>query len=254
MEKKLRALEAKWRSRKTGGTPSRVSPWIRAAHNVQYFACNVGYPADDLPVVVEIGINYTQDRNKIPDQIAPASAPRPSVADQVKIDFEKDCINHCIEHRAAWDASCLVGQATNFKRLLAPEGPEGTGQGKIRTGNFHLVMTNLSPWITKYSWNTSLPAPVGAELLVHPPHSASAPCATPFGHLDDLFAVLGNEVFLWIGHGLDSVPDHFRMFLAKHRIADWILIANTASGCRPYLAGTEVKFARKKAGEAGIKE
>lgn len=217
----LRTLENGWRNKTTGTIPSA---WIRSAHNVQYFACRKRANDPDLPVVVDVGINYTQGTQTIPDQTALPSALRPAVEDNVPIIAEQTCIRHCNSNRAAWAKSKLVGPKTNLIPLIAPNG----------IADFHLVMTNLSPWITTHSWESQLCADssgIGAHLLAHPPHGLST-VGSPFEHLDDLKTHL-EEVALWIGHGRATVPSHFRIFVEKHRINNWLLTGNLSAQIKP---------------------
>lgn len=195
-------------------------------------------PVDnDLPIVVTLGINYTQGTNKIPDQSPSfskaARAGLPLVEDNVTSTFEQKCINSFNLNPTIWQRSCLA--SLGMRSPILP--------GK----DFHLVMTNLSPWITKDSWASDIDAAPAADLLVSPPHysRASSLPANPFDHLDDLCNTLGDNVTLWIGHGLKVVSSHFRLFTQRNRIGKWLLTANTASGCKPHItSGSTIRFKR----------
>jgi hypothetical protein len=228
----LQKLEQHWR----GGSPPTPSPTrypshslIRPTDNIQYFACSEVTTGKDLPVVVTVGINYTQGKRTIPGIM---------VADKVPREFEELCIESFNANSATWKLCCLASATMNSPILQKPG---------ASISDFHLVMTNLSPWITNDSWASDIDPAPAADLLVSPPYclgTASLP-PNPFGHLDDFYKKLGDQVTLWIGHGLEVVSSHFRLFVQKHQIDNWLLTANTASGCKPLIqSGSTIKFKR----------
>ena len=244
---KLQHLEHQWRGSSPAPSPTLYPShsWIRPTRNIQYFACSNATAGKDLPVVVTVGINYTQDPTRIPDQnphFSKAALPGfPLVEDAVSATYERYCLDHFNYNgnSAVWKQNCLASM-----RLSHPILPNGQ--------DFHLVMTNLSPWITTKSWasviyNTN-PAD-SSDLLASPPHwlRTTHPPSSPFDHLDDLWKHLKNEVVLWIGHGLVVVWPHFRLFSHNNQINDWLLTANTASGCLPIILPSKIiKFKRSK--------
>ena len=235
----LQELERKWR-----GSPPPVPSHkrhpshslIRPTHNIQYFACDNTTAKKDLPVVVTVGINYTQGKCTIPDQtphfLIAARSHLPLVEDRVGSSFEKTFIASFNRDHTVWQQSCLASMTMKSPILARPD--------------FHLVMINLSPWITNTSWGAIDAAP-GAGLLISPPHclGTSSSSSKPFDHLDDFHKMFSSEVTLWIGHGLAVVAAHFLMFVQKHHIGNWLLTANTASGCKPNKVGSKIKFERQ---------
>ena len=238
----LQNLEKKWRGNPLPSPLPKSHPShssIRLANNIQYFACSnkTSALAGSLPIVVTVGINYTQGVNKIPDELprySKAAHPGlPLVEDDVLSNYERGCIDSFNGSPDIWKQSCLA--ASNMAAPIL------SGQ------DFHLVMTNLSPWITNDSWASGIGAAPAADLLASPPHclKKSSPPPSPLDHLDDFYKQLGIKVELWIGHGLEAVSPHFRLFVNKHRIAKWLLTANTASGCKPHIqTGSTIKFKR----------
>lgn len=227
----LQELESNWR--KQSSAPSPNHSLIRSTDNIQYFACCNSTAGCDLPLVITVGINYTQGTQKIPDQSRAfskvTSQNLPLVEDKISQDhkFEKACIESFNVNPDVWKSCCLAAKTMNSPIL--------------QNQDFHLVMVNFSPWITNDSWASDINSALAADLLISPPHSSE----NPFAHLDDFYEKMRGEVQLWIGHGLDVVSSHFRLFIKKHKIQNWLLTANTSSGCKPKIeAGTYIKFKR----------
>lgn len=219
--------------------------WVRCANvgggNVQYVALRARNPDPDLPVVVDVGINYTQ---------GPWAIPGPNVTAQVGYANERRVIDHCNNYRPEWLNSCLVSpHLPNSHLVVALPAADG-----LCVTDFHLVMTNFSPWITTHSWSTMCyqSSGLGADLLMHPPYTNSN-IGWPFDHLDDLYSVLENDVALWIGHGLKTVPRLFRLFVDKHQIKAWMISANLARPVHPHVVPPNVVPPNQPPGPGYIK-
>ena len=215
---KLQDLEGLWNGNSTQPlpqTPSRA--FIEVKDNVQYFACDTGTSkCGDLPVVVAIGINYSQGKNCLPSLATRSCA---SSAPWVEDDLHtlpnnrgalESYFQNYSRNPKAWFYNCLASNTA----IRLP--------GKDA---FHLVATNLCPWITQRQWsNKGLSEPIRADILVHPP--GFSPVRPLFQHLDQLASVLGSESVVWVGHGLDAVSQLFRVFTEKHAIPNWLITQN----------------------------
>ena len=231
----LMRLEKKWSQSKC-----KAPDWVRNPDkfggNVQFFALKERKDDPELPIVIEVGINYTQRKEEIPGL---------AVAEDLNNAPERRLLEHCNEHRDAWTKSCLVSPALP-RPLMQKVVSKVDG---FAVEDFHLVMTNFSPWITKESWQSELiesrSAGIGAYLLTNPPYNAD-PLEWPFPHLDDLKTHLEGHVDLWIGHGLKAVVPLFGLFVRRHRLQNWLMCGNTASGCSPCVVDGLVRFQRPK--------
>jgi hypothetical protein len=227
---RLRQFEAAWPH------PTSAAPaWVRSASNVQYVALRERADAEsepDLDVVVDLGINYTQGKSPIPGL---------AVVDNVPYVNERKAVAHCNADRPAWLRSALVSPKLPANHLYGPAGQ----LDPYPVQDFHLVMTNFSPWITKDSWASQMcanSAGLGPELLMNPPYSPRIR-GWPFDHLDDFVSQFRDDVALWIGHGLESVPTLFRLFVDKHAMTNWMLCANLSMpGSNPTMRAGFVKF------------
>ncbi|MEQ2008468.1 MAG: hypothetical protein ABMA26_16940 [Limisphaerales bacterium] len=222
----LKGLERAWNtygSVTPGSTPPLpplAGAWVRPSNNIQYFACSDdrGNPDLDLPVVVDVGINYTQAKEWVPGY---------DIVDKDlnNIDAEKRCIAHCNQERDAWEKTCLCSTALTNPLLL-----NLSANPPVR--EFHLVATNFSPWITTHSWWSviagSFSPAIAADLLAHPPHSLRS--KDPFGHLTALHEKLQkvDASAVWIGHGLEAVAAHFRLWTGRMNIQNWMITGNLA--------------------------
>jgi len=83
---------------------------------------------------------------------------------------------------------------------------------------FHLVVTNLSPFITCYSWQKYEMAE-RANLL--------SLLGGEFPHLDELAKKLSGKVDLWVAHSLGSeVFSLFRLWQTRRLLTPWLLTSN----------------------------
>lgn len=220
----LQGLEQEWRARSSPPNPARHPSHrrIRDTHNVQYFALSDRTIGQDCPIVVSVGVNYTQGAQPIPDQIQDprhvlTSAPR--VEDRVN-EYERAYLKSCHQHRDVWVNSALCSP-------VLPPDLLTDALGEIRP--YHLVMTNLSPWITTDSWSTIAAADgqnLTADLLV----AAPAKTLREYAHIFALKKRLkaAEMPVVWIGHGKDFVWEHFRGLMRQLDLENWMLAANLA--------------------------
>lgn len=177
---------------------------------VQAFGLDKSTCERDLPVVVALGINYTQD--PVPCPRDPAGVP--AVEDNLS-----SCRQLMMKARTAHgDCAARWHQTGNASsaHLALPE-------------KFHFVMTNFCLWITTEPW-LELPVADRAGLLANNPPFAGAPTATPsWPHLAALAQALAmhTEPALWVVHGLHS--EVFGLFNACQPIlglSPWLRIPN----------------------------
>lgn len=218
LERKLLALETTWLKRSKLPLHPQFSKLIRTHDNFQYFVLADAKKANaKLPVVVLVGINYAQAAIRIPNGTTP-----PQVVDHVvNLATVTENIRAAALDAAtrpnAWRAS---GLAPEFS--LCPTLPD----------DFHLVMTNLSPFITQTRWQSQMcgdSRALGSLLLANPPYPPSHP-GWPFAHLPDLKSELDDLPVIWIGHGLEAVGPHWHQLVHFLGLKDWLLVANLFFG------------------------
>ena len=189
-----------------------------------------------------MGINYTQGTQTIPNMTPQFSVAAtaslcnglPLVEDIIAPTarlFLHKCIGSFNANASIWWDCCIAA-----KTLIPPvfSHPE-----------FHLVMTNLSPWITNNSWSAIDPA-LAADLLVSPPHLHSG--LNIYGHISDLKKSIDDQdEALWVGHNLGGeVPSTFRFICTNLLIKRWLLVAMISNGSNVVVtqAPPSVKFPR----------
>jgi hypothetical protein len=113
-----------------------------------------------------------------------------------------------------WKESALVSQREQDIPMLPKQ--------------FHLVLSNLSPWVTEKRWNSQLcntePARSG-HLLFHPPF-APKNLNWPYDHLASLQQSLSGHVFTWVGHGKYEVHARWPSLVNGLELTRWFLIGN----------------------------
>lgn len=245
LAQKLQGLEAKFRCTCTPGKPcsghalspqtctspiSFSGPHLVDAHirmppsayggNCQFFALDTTTAANahELPVVIAVGANYTQNTQQLPSQ--PPSSPLSA----------QPCIEESLTSCRTQLKNGLTAYSSKFQdwQQLAAAGINMTDLKE-----FHLVMTNFCPWVTDNAgyatsgnWD-ALSASVQAELLTNALNHQNS----GFVHLDALLSVLnGDENVYWCAHGLHSgVFPLFRMWQRSRQCQlgeRWILLNN----------------------------
>ena len=214
LEQRLITFERHWR---TLSVAARPNPRVRPKHNCQFVVLDQLTQATNkpLPVVLLVGINYTQDPTRIPDQFpAPGSIPAVTARQDLRLKGRiKSAVDHACLKLAEWRDCALAPVGGTVSKL-----PE----------DFHIVLTNLSPWITVQWWQRDMcvEAPArGSELLAHPPFKP-AHAGWPFDHLEALHRELGDSVLLWIGHGKETVVPHWHPIVQRLALKHWLLVGN----------------------------
>ena len=160
--------------------PGRKTP-------VQAFGLDQATRERDLPVVVALGINYTQYPQSCPRN--PAGAP--AVEDNLS-----SCRQYLTEARDAYrqcPARWYETENASSPNLTLPD-------------DFHLVMTNFCLWITTLRW-MKIPVADRQGLLANNHPFAGAPTTAPnWPHLLALSQSLApyRQPVLWVVHGLHS--------------------------------------------------
>jgi hypothetical protein len=188
--------------------------------------------SEPLPVVVTLGINYTQKKVQIPDQSR--CKPRhlqvpPHVEDQMG-SFKSSVaavLKSFNESSSIWKGATLCSSA-----LDAPLLQDQSGSPK----EYHLVLTNLSPWITKQGWSDiakKYGRNVTAQLLTARSLGGIAGSGGivpySFEHVKELKERLDLEKCppeVWIGHGINNVWEHFVILMEQVCIKKWMLAWN----------------------------
>lgn len=105
----------------------------------------------ELPVVVTIGINYTQGGTASETELVPYSSPRDrpgTLRDTGSCEAVAIALAAFNRNRTAWLTSSSLG---TFKSPNGAFVSSASAADKV-AGDFVLVMTNLCPFITKLSW------------------------------------------------------------------------------------------------------
>jgi hypothetical protein len=220
LENELRDLEASWRKGSTLPPPNRFA---RKVHQLQYFALDrtTATAESPLPAVVLVGTNYTQDPSKIPDQ-SPPPTPRPAVVDGVGSAVRTRLTlahGHLKANAAAWSDCALAPWSASQQ---VPPWPE----------RYHLILTNLSPWITTTMWQSVMcdgAAARGGELLAHPPYQP-ANAGWPYDHLNDLNTKLKLGESWWIGQRAGAVWPRWHSVNQQLNVRSWMLVGNLFVG------------------------
>lgn len=129
----------------------------------------------DLPLVVLVGSNYSQ-------HTTPTDFKTPSCASKLALS-----VHPWVED----DDATIKGMRTKVMNNLKADGittPDPQG--------FHLVLTNICPWITQKKWSALSPQEMIA--LTCSPVGGGSPL---FSHIDSLISKFpGPQVLAWIGH------------------------------------------------------
>jgi hypothetical protein len=196
-----------------GEPPAEAAAFVRSARSpagkprsrVQFFALDTATKQlnEPLPIVVAVGVNYTQGETEIPRDKGPNC-----VEDAVKACRRKatQALAHFQQSPAQWrPANC----ADDRSWIAVP-------------AQFHFVMTNVSPWITSEKW-TDLGVKVRRSLwndgLVR-------------RTLHRLAEELARVNPIWIFHGKQpEVFGEWPMIAASIQARRWLRTLNLA--CRP---------------------
>lgn len=205
-------LEAKIPSAPASGFPYAGN--VRTVlSSVQGFALDTITQGRDLPIIVTLGVNYSQGTQQGPRDYARGVG--------VEDPFLSPCRSNLVAamaHRASANPTWVAKGRANallksFSAIL----------------DFHLVMTNFCLWNTNSRWLKTTAAGRHSLLANNPLYAGAPSCAPNWLHLVDLASALSPEPILWVAHGLHS--EVFRLFAAPGfpiSMADWMMTPNLA--------------------------
>ena len=176
----------------------------------------------ELPVVVAVGINYTQGTEQVP---------RKSSIDVRVEQSNKSCRSNVLKgirkyevDRESWSSSGRAASRHVFVHELLTE------------ANFHFVLTNFCIWITTSKWPDNESGTDFENLLWNNglfggrQNSANFPL-----HLNAIADALRDKSVLWVAHGFhNAVPRLFSEWARSKRIENWLLMPNLAFYYRYY--------------------
>lgn len=167
----------------------------------------------DLPIVVAIGINYTQI-----EQIIPRTA---SLTVCVEDDVLK-CRRHAVVHLKDYEKN--RDKWTSLFRSPSNQ----VSLPSLDRNSFHFVLSNFCLWITNHSWQDIRPIGTRSKLLQNNPLFDGLPNpALDFKHLDALADSLRDKQVVWLAHGFHcEVPALFARWIGRRGITDWLLAPN----------------------------
>lgn len=179
----------------------------------------------ELPVVVTLGVNYTQNANPgvnpLPKKATPSYLTSPPYVEENLRAWRANAFK--VINSAFTSGSSLKAQSDEW--LAAGARSKYPASHPLEMDSFHFVMANFSPWITSNSWagtNTQ----DKADILLNPINFGSPINFGIWEHLIHLKQMLPNSA-QWIGHGKDCfVHQHFKDFVSKHQVEHWILAPN----------------------------
>jgi hypothetical protein len=147
---------------------------------------------DDLPVVIAVGINYYQFRNR--HSVCSLSA---------------DCRKWLADPRkpSTWEESGMYSNARSVCNLL-----DQRYRIDACERGFHLVITNVFPWITKLGWG-ELGLSTYCEMILLRKFGFS----DPVDNLRRLLKDLGRDVKLIIFHGVNSAVPFYAEDFERRR-------------------------------------
>jgi hypothetical protein len=175
-----------------------------------------------FPIVVAIGINYTQGGIESTGELVPyqSSKDKPgTIRGTGSYHAAVAAIAAFHRNRTAWLTAASLGPCKSPRGMFASNAEAADGV----TDGFILLMTNLSPFITKLKWQEQIkktPAACRYILDTWPNRQ----------YLDDLFCGIGTSTALWIGHssiyGTEWVWPDFLKLMARWNVKNWLLTPN----------------------------
>lgn len=213
LEQELILFEQGWRRKSVCPPPNAR---VRKTHNRQFVVLDdlTKDRAEPLPIVLLVGINYAQGVEKIPDEIIPSSTAVVAAPQDRRLKARiKSAFAHATTHWVHWQDCGLA------PRNAAPANlPD----------DFHIVLSNLSPWITVDWWQRDMCAEAparGSELLSAPPFIPGH-AGWPYDHVEDLKRVLSGSISQWVGHGITTVTPHWHPMVRHLALDNWLLVGN----------------------------
>ncbi|MGA8574336.1 MAG: hypothetical protein WB609_01455 [Candidatus Cybelea sp.] len=194
---------------------------------VQFFALDNGDRSPDpLPVICAVGINYTQGPKTNAQELVHYGGTVPSVTRPTGTRRQpRFVIAAYNRNRTAWTTTPAADPPSPLRVYGSPDATGRSGMTSIAPDAIapcHLIMTNVSPFITLMQWQEhARRTPEACKALI---------TSYAGGHLDELFDRLGNSIDLWMGHsaiaGTRWVWPHFADFVKRKSIGEWLLCGN----------------------------
>jgi hypothetical protein len=214
LHRRLKSLEAKISDRRP--TSLQLDALVRGSRSpVQAYGLSQFTKGRDLPIIVAVGINYTQGEVVCPRKQPGMVEVEDKLTNQRR--FVKKALEAYEKHKLQWAEK----QRASSSALEPPVGE-----------NFHLVMTNFCLWITNKRWFDRDVSDNDRELLLenNPLFDGKPTRGSDWPHLDQLANELSDEALLWIPHGLGggSNGPHtlFKDFCSNHHSMNWIMTPN----------------------------
>lgn len=228
LEKELKALEQEHfeRLRSQFQWTSQLAECVSGS--VQFFALNSADSSSDrLPVICAVGINYTQGPKVNAQELVHYSgeaAPLVTHASGTRLQ-PRFVIAAYNRNRNAWTSTPAVNPQSPLGVYGAMDATKLLGMAATTPAAivpFHLIMTNVSPFITLKPWQEQARrTPQACRTLVDCYSSR---------HLDAMFERLGDSIDLWMGHsaiaGTQWVWPPFADFVKRQGVKEWLLCGN----------------------------
>ncbi len=195
---------------------------------VQFFALdNADRSVAPLPVVCAVGINYTQGPKTNAEQLLHYGGKTdPFVTRPTGTRRQPRLVIAAYNrNRTTWASAAALDPPSPLHVYGAPDalsrlGVTATDPGAIEP--CHLIMTNVSPFITLNQWRDQTRRTPRACMDLINGYSVQ--------HLDGLFERLGDTIDLWMGHsaidGTRWVWPAFADFVKRYNISTWLLCGN----------------------------
>jgi hypothetical protein len=197
---------------------------VPGPNNLQFFVLDGQTFDSDLPVIVTVGVNYTQ-------RSATGKDPELPKNNKCKSSPVNPAVSYDLGDSRQRLVTCLDDFHKTSQRwidngLASPASVKWANAWSADKPSFHMVMTNFCGWITECEW-TSLNKIFGRMISLSLLYDSS----NEFRHLHDFTQRLQvDQPVLWVAHGLDSeVPPLARRFFNDHEIDNWIITPNLGS-------------------------
>lgn len=205
----LQGLESRFGGNRVAIPPAPLAPLVATAtsgwhhENIQFFVLDdsTAMQDEELPVVVLVGANYTQQDEtpgpKLPT-VATAIALKPSPpGTTTAFPSRSPAVSHGHLFVEDHDPRIFRGIRTKLKN------PKHANSPAKHLSDFHLVFTNLVPWVTIDAWGDILKS--NRDLLVAEAKLPSA--SAPITYVGALAGALGGSVAVWVGHTASLKPE-----------------------------------------------
>ena len=194
---------------------STLPAYIRGApySPIQGYALDQSTHDQSLPVIVAVGVNYTQGQTQCPRCPFPPGA----VAVEDNLSACRRHLNKALHAHAKYLGLQSCEKSNVTAQVLASSWETG----------YHLVMSNFCLWNTTKRW-LELPSLNRSALLASNPPFAGGPTTAPsWPHLQELARLLAPGPQLWVIHGLHSgVFDLFAHMKPTLSATKWIMTPN----------------------------